>query len=95
MYFKLSILTQLLFLSIQQFITEMVTLFRPHVELSPNTAPFVVLNHMFETCHNLQYRLELHITDIQTLTLSTIHVNDSLKKRVLPENPEFLNILLL
>ena len=62
------------------FVTEILYLLRPHVELSSNTDSFVILNHIFDTYHNLQNLLQLHGTDIQTLTLSTIDVSDFLLK---------------
>ena len=58
-----------------------------HVEIDPNTDPFVFLNHIFDTFRNLQSLLHLHSTDLQNLTLSTIYVNDFLKKLVLLETP--------
>ena len=70
-----------------KFVSEILTLLRPHVEIVPNTHPFVILNHIFDTFRNLQSILQLHSTDIQNLTLSTIHVNDFLKKIVLLETP--------
>ena len=70
-----------------KFVSEILTLLRPHVEIAPNTDPFVILNHIFDTFRNLQSLLQLHSTDIQNLTLSTIHVNDFLKKLVLLETP--------
>ena len=66
-----------------KFVSEILTLLRPHVEIAPNTDPFVILNHIFDTFRNLQSLLQLHSSDIQTLTLSTIHVNDFLKTLVL------------
>ena len=76
-----------------KFVSEILTLLRPHVEIAPNTDPFVILNHIFDTFRNLQSLLQLHSTDIQNLTLSTIHVNDFLKKLILLETP--LSSLLL
>ena len=70
-----------------KFVSEILTVLRPHVELAPNTDPFVILTHIFETYCILQSLLQLHSTDIQNLTLSTFHVNDFLKKLVLPETP--------
>ena len=70
-----------------KFVSEILTLLRPHVEIAPNTDPFVILNHIFDTFRNLQSLLQLHSTDIQNLTISTIHVNDFLKKLVLLETP--------
>ena len=70
-----------------KFVSEILTVLRPHVELAPNTDPFVILTHIFETYCILQSLLQLHSTDIQNLTLSTFHVNDFLKKPVLPETP--------
>ena len=70
-----------------KFVSEILTLLRPHVEIAPNTDPFVILNHIFDTFRNLQSLLQLHSTDIQSLTLSTIHVKDLLKKLVLIETP--------
>ena len=68
-----------------KFITEILNLLRPHVEHSPNTDPFVIFYHIFGTYQNLQNLLQYHSTDIQTLTLSTIHVNDFRKKSVVLE----------
>ena len=70
-----------------KFVSEILTLLRPHVEIAPDTDPFVILNHIFETFRNLQSLLQLHSADIQNLTLSTIHINDFLKKLVLLETP--------
>ena len=70
-----------------KFVSEILTLLRPHVEIAPNTDPFVILNHICDSFRNLQSLLQLHSTDIQNLTLSTIHVNDFLKKLVLLETP--------
>ena len=67
--------------------TEISNLLRPHVELSPNTDPIGILNDFVDTYCNLQSLLQLRSTDIQTLTLSTIHVNDFLKNPVLLETP--------
>ena len=67
------------------FVTGNLNLLRPHVELSPNTDPFFIPNHDFDTYRNLQNLLQLHSTDIQSSTLSTIHVNDFLEKLVLLE----------
>ena len=58
-------------------------LVRPHFEPSPNTDPFVLLNHSFDTYCTLQNLLQLQNNDFQSLTLTTIHVNDFLKKLVL------------
>ena len=70
-----------------KFVSEILTLLRPHVEIAPNTDPFVILNHIFDTFRTPQSLLQLHSSDIQNLTLSTIHVNDFLKKLVLLETP--------
>ena len=70
-----------------KFVSEILTLLRPHVEIAPTTDPFVILNHIFDTFCTLQSLLQLHSSDIQNLTLSTIHVNDFLKKLVLLETP--------
>ena len=70
-----------------KFVSEILTLFRPHVEIAPNTDSFVILNHIFDTFRTLQSLLQLHSSDIQNLTLSTIHVNDFLKKLGLLETP--------
>ena len=70
-----------------KFVSEILTLLRPHVEITPNTDPFVILNHIFDTFRTLQSLPQLHSSDIQNLTLSTIHVNDFLKKLVLLETP--------
>ena len=70
-----------------KFVSEILTLLRPHVEIAPNTDPFIILNHIFDTFRNFQSLLQLHSTDIQNLTISTIHVNDFLKKLVLLETP--------
>ena len=70
-----------------KFITEILNLLRPHVEHSPNTDPFVIPNHMFDTYQDLQNLFQLHSTDIQTLNLSAIHVNDFFKKLVPLETP--------
>ena len=70
-----------------KFVSEILTLLRPHAEIDPNTDPFVFLNHIFDTFRNLQSLLQLHSTDLQNLTLSTIYVNDFLKKLVLLETP--------
>ena len=51
---------------------------QPHVELSPNSDLFVILNHIFDTYRNLQNHLQHHNADIQTSAISTIHVNDCL-----------------
>ena len=48
----------------------MLNLLRPHIEPSPNTDPFVILNHIFDTYRTLQNLLQLHSNDIQPLTLS-------------------------
>ena len=69
-----------------KFVSDIITILRPHVEIAPNADPFVVLNHIFDTFRNLQSLLQLHSSDIQNLTLSTIHVNDFLKKLVLLES---------
>ena len=67
---------------------EILNLLRSHVELSPITDPLGILNHIFDTYRILQTLLELQSTDIQNLTLSTIHdVNYLLKKLVLLETP--------
>ena len=71
-----------------KFVSEILTLLRPHFEIAPNTDPFVILNHIFDNFPNLQSLLQLHSTDIQSLTLSTIHVNDFPKKNVLLETPQ-------
>ena len=55
---------------INKFVSEILTLFRPHVEFAPTHRTF-------------QSLLQLHSTDIQNLTLSTNHVNDFLKKLIL------------
>ena len=70
-----------------KFVSEILSLLRPHVEIAPNTDPFIILNHIFDTYRTLQSLLQLHSTDIQNLTISTIHVNDFLKKLVLLETP--------
>ena len=62
-----------------KFVSEILTLLRPHVELAPSTDPFVNLTHIFDTYRPLQSLLQLHSTDIQNLTPSTIHVSDFLK----------------
>ena len=67
---------------ILSFVTEILILLRPSVELVRTADPFVVLSIFFDTHRTLQNILQLHTKDIQTLTFSTIHVNDSLKKRV-------------
>ena len=77
-----------------KFVSEILTHLRPHVEIAPNTDLFIHLNHIFDTFRNLQSLLQLHSTDIQNLTLSTILVNDFLKKLVLLETPPQLNFLL-
>ena len=69
------------------FFTEIFYLLRPHIELSPNTDPFVILNHIFDTYRNLQFLLQLRSTDIRYLILSTNHVDDFLKRLVLLETP--------
>ena len=74
-----------------KFVSEILTLLRPHVEIAPNTDPFVILNQIFDTFRTLQSLLQLHSSDIQNLTLSTIHVNDFLKKLVLLETPPQLS----
>ena len=73
-------------------VSEILTLLRPHVEIAPNSDPFVILNHIFDTFRNLQSLLQLHSSDIQNLTLSTIHVNDFLKNLVLLETPSLETI---
>ena len=50
-----------------KFVSKILTLLRPHVEIAPNTDPFVLLNHYFDTFRNLQSLLQLHSTDIQNL----------------------------
>ena len=71
-----------------KFVREILTLLRPHVELAPNNDPFVTLTHIFETYQTLQSLLQHHSTDIQNLTVSTIHFNDFPKKKlVLLETP--------
>ena len=86
---KLQILMSVLTLSLALLTnsSEILNLLRPHVEIAPNTDPFVILNHIFDTFRNLQSLLQLHSTDYQNLTLSTIHVNDFLKKLILLETP--------
>ena len=74
-----------------KFVSEILTLLRPHVELAPNTDPFVIITHIFETYRTLQSLLQLHSTDIQNLTLSSIHVNNFLKKLVSLETPPQLS----
>ena len=74
-----------------KYVSENLTLLRPHVELATNTDPFVILTPIFDTYRTLQSFLQLHSTDIQNLTLPTIHVNDFLKKLVLLETPPQLN----
>ena len=74
-----------------KFVREILTLLRPHVELAPNTDPSVILTNIFDTYRTLQSLLQLHSTDIQTLILSTIHVNDFLKKLFLLETPPHFN----
>ena len=76
------------------FVSEILTLLRPHVELAPNTDPCVILTHIF-SYRTLQSLLQLHSTDIQNLTLSTIHVNDFLKKLILFDLKLILNLLQL
>ena len=46
-----------------KFVSEILTFLRPHVEIAPNTDPFVILNHIFDTFRNLQSLLQLHSTD--------------------------------
>ena len=43
-----------------KFVTDILGIHRPHVELSPNTDPFFILNHIFDTYRNLQNLLQLH-----------------------------------
>ena len=74
-----------------KFVSELLALLRPHVELAPNTDPFVILTHIFEIYRTLQSLFQPHSTDIQNSTLSTIHVNDFLKKLVLLETAPQLN----
>ena len=74
-----------------KFVTGSLNLLRPHVELSRDTDPFVILNHIFETYRNLQNLLQLHRTDFQTLTPSTIQLNDFLKTLVLLETLQIAN----
>ena len=57
------------------FDIEILYLFCPHVEIFPTKTPFVIHNHIFDTDRNLQKLSQLHINDIQTLTLYTFHVN--------------------
>ena len=59
-----------------KFVSEILTLLRPNVELAPNTDSFVILSHSFDTYRTLLSLLQLHSTDIQILTLFTIHVNN-------------------
>ena len=59
-------------------VTKILNLLRPHVELSPNSDLFVILNHIFDTYRILQNHLQHHNADIQTSAISTIHVNDCL-----------------
>ena len=55
----------------------------PPVELTPNTDPFFVLNHIFDTYRTLQN----HLQRLHVITLSTIHGNDFLEKLVFLEIP--------
>ena len=73
-----------------KFVNEIFTLLRPHVEIALINDPFVILNHIFDTYRTLQ----LLSTDIQNLTLSTIHINDFLKKIILLEtlNSTYFNL---
>ena len=64
-----------------KFVTEILNLLRPHIEPFPNTDPFVILNHIFDTYVTLQ--------SIQFLTLSTVHVNEFPNKLVLLQTPTF------
>ena len=70
-----------------KYMTKILTLLLARAELSPSTDPSVILNHFFDTYINLQNLFELHSTDVQTFTLSTIHVNDFLKNLVFLETP--------
>ena len=78
---------QFFLLSCYKFVSELLTLLRHHVELAPNTDPFVILTNVFDTYRTLKSLLQLHSTDIQNLTLSTIQVNDFLEKFVLLVTP--------
>ena len=71
-----------------KFVSEILTPLRPHFELAPNTDFSVILTHISYTSIS---SIELHSTDIQNLTLSTVHVNDFLKKRVSLETPPQLS----
>ena len=70
-----------------KFVTEILNLLRPHVELASTTDTSVISNYNFDTYRNLQNLFQLHNNDIQTLTLSTVHVNDSLKTLVFLGTP--------
>ena len=70
-----------------KFVSEILTILRPHVELALITNFFVILTLIFDTYRTLQSLPQLHSTDIQNLTLSTIHVNDFLKKSIILETP--------
>ena len=90
MYFKLQIQTCVSILSPVPLTNLLAKFSRFSVHmlnLPPNTDPFVLLTHIFDTYRTLQYLLQLHSTDIQNLTLSTIHVNDFLKKLILLGTP--------
>ena len=69
-----------------KFVSEILTLLRPHIELAPNADPFVILTQIFDTYRTLRSLLQLDSTDIQNLTLSTIHVNDFPKKTCFTRN---------
>ena len=75
--------------STKNVVTEILNFLGPHDEPSANTDHFIILNHIFDTYRPLQNLLHLHNHDIQSLTLSTIHVNDFLEKPVLLQTPTF------
>ena len=43
-----------------KIVTEILNLLRPNIEFSPNTDPFVMLNHVFDTDRTIQNLLHLH-----------------------------------
>ena len=54
----------------------------PHVGIAPNTDLFVNFFHVVDTYGFLQNILQLPTNDVQKLTISTLHVIDSLQKPI-------------
>ena len=68
------------------FVTGIFTLIRHHNETAPNADSFVIVAHIFDTYRTPRNLLQIHNNDINTLTVSTLHVNDFLKKPTLSES---------